>query len=112
MTNREESSRWHPVTAGRFWGEVTKDGTTHHVQHIENRSPPNGLAGASRYASTYLARTFTECVGMPPIDDLEGMRLQHTQTTDLSVTTSDHAVRFSNNCYFAEPSRRAEPDAT
>lgn len=69
------------------------------------------LAHASGYAPTYLVRKFRRYLGIPPIDYLNQVRLQHAcallETTDLPITTIGQQVGFSDSRYFATRFRRA-----
>lgn len=63
------------------------------------------IADQSGYAPTYLTRKFRQYLGMPPIDYLLQVRLQHAcallQNTTDAVTAIALAVGFSDSRYFA-----------
>lgn len=69
------------------------------------------LARQSGYTPAYLARKFRQQLGVPPIDYLLQVRLQHAcallQTTNLSVTSIAHQVGFTDSRYFATRFRQA-----
>ena len=69
------------------------------------------LARQSGYVPTYLAHKFRKRLGVPPMDYLFQVRLQHAcallETTVLSVAAIAYAVGFADSRYFATRFRQA-----